>query len=426
MTNSRRQVPDCHLSLTGSRIVVRTLFARRAALCVAAGFIFLGFGTFLSQAAEATIPALATSTTCSSPPKTAVLTAAFVSNNPADVSPSASASPSDTPVPSTSPSPSPADTSTPPASPTPSPSSDSTSTSPSPDPSTSPVATPTATPTPTPTTTATPTPTVSRTTPPPQQVTRQLCVLVQSSTSSAVQPGGQATFTILVWSTNGGSTGVSVTASMSPAPAIGKPRFTACPAARGATCAVGGLPAGRADELVATVPVPSNAAVGQLVELTALASAARSLSYASTATDVVMPTPTGTGSVNLPFAGFLPSIAGTGVNATDPAALFPTVGSSGGTVPVDQSAVGSSVLQASTDASAVPFGGQLRHVELIALIVILGAVIVAVVHVSLRTPRPAQPAAPGAADQLSEQKPDALRRRQRLWVRAPWLRARRR
>jgi ABC-type amino acid transport substrate-binding protein len=176
---------------------------------------------------------------------------------------------------------------------------------------------------------------------------------------------------------------------------------------------------------VATVLVQSSAAVGELVELSTVASAAGSLSYGSTATDQVVLTSTGT--VNLPLSSVLPTISGTGVNAVNPATLFPTVGSSDGAT-VDPPAAGGPVLQATTDASAAPFGGQLVDVELVGLIVLFGAVIVAVVRVSLRTPRPAQPATPAAADttagepRVQKTESTASPQRWRQWVRAPRLR----
>ena len=62
---------------------------------------------------------------------------------------------------------------------------------------------------------------------------------------------------IWVWSTKAASTGVSIKAQVAAAPDIGAPKFTVCPSASGATCNVGSLPVGQADELEATVPVKS-------------------------------------------------------------------------------------------------------------------------------------------------------------------------
>jgi hypothetical protein len=246
---------------------------------------------------------------------------------------------------------------------------------------------------------------VSRITTPPQQVTPQLCVLLQSSTSSEVQPGSQATFVIWVWSLKAASRHVSVALSVAAAPAIGSPKFTACPAATGARCTISNLPVGQADELVARVPVQSAAVVGEFVELSGVASAAGSFTYASTAVDVVVLTSAGPSSstVTLPLPTILPPIAGTGVNAINPATLFPTVGSTG-TGSIDPPAAGTSVLRATTDASAVPLSRQLIGAEVAGLVAILGAVIVAVVRVALRTPKPAMPVKTSASPEQPEQK----------------------
>jgi hypothetical protein len=89
------------------------------------------------------------------------------------------------------------------------------------------------------------------------------------------------------------------------------------------------------------------------------------------------------------------------------------------------------VLQATTDASAAPLGGQLLNVELVGLIVLFSAVIIAVVRVALRTPKPARAAAATSADQTSvvpeaakseAATPTASQQGWRHWIRAPRLR----
>ena len=210
---------------------------------------------------------------------------------------------------------------------------------------------------------------------------------------------------IWVWSLKAASRHVSVALGVAAAPAIGRPKFTACPAATGTRCTISNLPVGQADELVAKVPVQSAAVVGEFVELSAVVSAAGSLSYASTAVDVVVLTSTITSgsAVTLPVPTILPPIAGTGVNAINPATLFPTVGSTG-TGSIDPAADGTSVLRATTDASAIPMSRQLMGAEVAGLVAILGAVIVAVVRVALRTPRPATPAKTSASPEQPEQR----------------------
>jgi hypothetical protein len=78
-------------------------------------------------------------------------------------------------------------------------------------------------------------------------------------------------------------------------------------------------------------------------------------------------------------------------------------------------------LQATTDASAAPLGGQLVDVELVGLIVLFGAVIIAVVRVSLRTPRPAE-AATRNVGEVPTQQPEASRQGWRHRLRRPRLR----
>jgi hypothetical protein len=219
-------------------------------------------------------------------------------------------------------------------------------------------------------------------------------------TSSQVQAGGRASFVIWVWTTKAAATGVSVTASVAAAPSVGTPTFTVCPAVSGAICKVGSLPIGQADELEATVPVQSSATLGELVQLNALASASGASGYIGTATDVVVLSPTSSPTsplVTLPVPSTLPPIAGTSVSAINPAALFPTVGASTGPGPLSPSAVASgSFLHADAAASAVPLDGQIG-IQLAGLVILVGAVSVAIVRVSLRKPKESAGAAASKA-----------------------------
>ncbi len=185
---------------------------------------------------------------------------------------------------------------------------------------------------------------------------------------------------------------MAVTAVVGAAPGIGVPQFTACPAATGTTCKISSLPAGQADELAVSVPVQAAAPLGEIVVVTADASAAGSQGYGGTAVDVVVLTTVTTGAVNLPVPGVLPLIAGTGVNAINPSALFPTVGGAPTGTSVDPAASGNSVLRAATDASTVPLASHYMGIQLVGLVVLFGALVIAVVRVSLRTPRPDAPA----------------------------------
>jgi hypothetical protein len=190
-----------------------------------------------------------------------------------------------------------------------------------------------------------------------------------------------ATFVIWVWSTKAASRNVSVTAQVAPGSSVGTPTFSICPHSRGTTCSVGTLKVGQADALEATVQVQAGALAGELVELTAEASAAGALGYSCTATDVVAMTPgagsTSPGSV-LPatLAPTLPPIPGLTVSPpVDPTSLFPTVLPSPGTVSLPPAGA-SSVLPADTTASAVPVNGRVD--AQLAGIAVLSAVIIAV------------------------------------------------
>ena len=195
------------------------------------------------------------------------------------------------------------------------------------------------------------------------------------------------------------STGVSVHAKVAYAEHVGSPRFTVCPAAHGATCTVGNLPTGQADELQLAVKVGSNAALGEQVQLSATASAAKARSFTSSATDVVaVPAPSKSSSsasppvtITLPPAS-LPPIAGTGTSPGNPAGLFPTVSasptpaaSSIGLPPVKPRRP---TIHAADVAATVPLDSRLIGGQLAGLAVLAGAVAIAIARLSLRAPKP--------------------------------------
>jgi hypothetical protein len=225
-------------------------------------------------------------------------------------------------------------------------------------------------------------------------VTPQLCVLVQSLSASAqVQAGTTASFAIWVWSTLAASTGVVVKAQVAAAPDVSAPKFTVCPSASGATCKLGNLPVGQADELEATVQVNAQAGLGEELELTAQVSAPGATQFSGTASDVVVltPTPSSAGStVTLPVPEVLPAIPGTGISPTNPSGLFPTVGASPTTgtgslgLPPAQ---GRATLHAANTAAAVPLDAQLLGGQVVGLVVLAGAVTIAIARLSLRKPK---------------------------------------
>ncbi len=181
---------------------------------------------------------------------------------------------------------------------------------------------------------------------------------------------------------------------MAPALYIGSPKFSVCPDASGATCKVGNLPVGQADELQATVQVQSKAALGEQVEISAKASAAGALAFSGSAADVVVVNPTTSPTnplITLPASGTLPTISGTGISPTDPSGLFPTVGASPSTGTGSLNlphAKPRAVLHAATVAATVPLDARLIGGQLAGLAVLAGAVTIAIARLSLRAPKP--------------------------------------
>jgi len=182
---------------------------------------------------------------------------------------------------------------------------------------------------------------------------------------------------------------------------IHSPSFTVCPVTSGTACKLGNVPVGQADELQVSVPVGAKAALGEQVQLTAKASASGATSFEGSATDVVIappvahPTPSGADDT-LPPVSLEPmpggGIAGTGVSATDPSDLFPTVGpASPGTGSTGLPSVKPRKQIRVADASAtVPLDTRLIGGQLTGLAVLAGAVAIAIARLSLRTPKPAE------------------------------------
>ena len=278
-------------------------------------------------------------------------------------------------------------------------------------PSASPTTSKPATPTPTPSTKS-PTPTPSPTASAPAV---QLCVSVQAVTTS-VQPGGTATFAIWVWPSGGAAKSITLTASAKVTAAI-TPRFSVCPSASGATCTVGTLAAGQADELLGAMTVPKTAKAGQHAALTATAKATGATAAApasasalvsAAATGTAKPTgtssgtpgsagtPTGVG-VTLP-SSLLP-LSPTGIASsaaalpflpsptTDPGGSFPTVAPgaipSAGTGALPN-AHGAPVTYAS---DSLPLSTRLLGGQVLGLAVLAAALVIAIARLSLREPR---------------------------------------
>jgi hypothetical protein len=386
--------------------------ARPAAVGGLAGFLLLALSSNVLAATDArtTSHAKAAPAACAKRPQAAVLAAA-VSSSPAG--PSGSAAPDATPTISESTVPSPPKSNGPIASPTPTATATASQAPPPPPASSSPASSPPASPPPSSTTpkppsssspSPSPSPSSSGTSPSPSPSPGkpQLCVQVQSLSGSAkVAPGHTAGFVVWVWSAGGASDAVTVTAKVATAKNIGAPKFTVCPSAKGATCALGTLPAGQADELQAVSAVEPKATSAEHVTLTATAAGKNALSDGATGSLAVSATsssPPAGGGGGLPVAippvslqplPTLPEAPGTVGN---PAGLFPTVApipSSGsptiGFPPARKPAARS---RAETASSIVPLDPRLIGGQLAGLAVLAGAVAIAIARLSLRRPRP--------------------------------------
>ncbi|HEX9357618.1 MAG TPA: hypothetical protein VF933_27860 [Streptosporangiaceae bacterium] len=237
-----------------------------------------------------------------------------------------------------------------------------------------------------------------------------------------MHPGGKASYAIWVWSAGGAASGVSVTISAKAASKDVTPKFTVCPTASGRTCKVGGIAKSTSDELQATAAVPSSAAVGTYITLTATAKAsdatappaadaaikitAKPSKHSSSPSPTPTPTSSSTGSglgATLP-AGILPTVPltttqdpllgelpGPTTSAGSPGGLFPTVSPQPSASPSPYSAVLPDARRVRvTDAAATfPFSTRLIGGELVGLAVLAAALALAIVRFSLRRPRPA-------------------------------------
>jgi hypothetical protein len=223
---------------------------------------------------------------------------------------------------------------------------------------------------------------------------------VQSfSSSSQVKAGQRASFVIWVWSTKAAGKGVAVRVRVASATGVGSPSFTVCPNASGARCSIGSVPLQQVDELEATVKVGSSASIGEQVELTASATGTSADSFNSTATDVVIasstastsPTTSPSGDTTLPPVS-LPPLSGSGTSSsTDPTGLFPTVAPT--TTPptqVSTPAKPHKTIRITDAAATVPLDSRLIGGQLAGLAVLAGAVAIAIVRLSLRTPKPSE------------------------------------
>lgn len=201
-----------------------------------------------------------------------------------------------------------------------------------------------------------------------------------------------------MWSTGAESGEATVTVSIGSVAHVSAPQFTVCPQASGDACAVGDLLTGQTDELVAGSSVGSTATSGEKITLTATVKASKAKSFDAKATIKVVtsgspsPTPSPTSDVGdgLPGVSLSTQPPGyTSPSSTNPSGLFPTV--SPGKAKKDKNA------DAVTLSSTLPLDSRLIGGQLLGLVVLAGAVAVAVVRLSLRTGAPPDGGGPGPA-----------------------------
>ena len=313
------------------------------------------------------------------------------SASPSKSSPSPSPSPSASPSKSASKSPSPRPTisSSPnpsPSSLTPSPSKSGPSPSKSPKPSTSP--SPTSTP-----------------------ANSRLCVSVQPFSSSAqVRRGHTATYIVWVWSTHGSAKQIAVSASIRQVKGAAAPQFSVCPDASGATCALGNLPQGQADELQVRVAVRKDAKPGDHLTLIAKAKAKDAASFSATGSVKIVaarkpaplttsPAPSTSPPPPLPTIP-APAVPNPLSTRTNPSGLFPTVSPQPATSPSRGSLADgrkdSRGIRATSASDTLPLNMRLIGGQLAGLVVLAAAITIAITRLSIRPQRPQDAEAPPA------------------------------
>jgi hypothetical protein len=231
-------------------------------------------------------------------------------------------------------------------------------------------------------------------------------VSVQPFTSKArVHPGGTATYVIWVWSTRASSRQVTVSAADGHVKGTGAVRFSVCPRATGATCALGDLPRGQADELQAEVKIWKSAQPGHHVTLTAKATATGAVSFSASGSFKIVSahtpapaTPAATTPAAIPPAAGspplppIPPVPNPISGSASPGQLFPTVSpqpsgspSPGSTAAGHRNSRG---IRATSAADTLPLNPRLIGGQLAGLVVLAAAITIAIARLSLRPQRP--------------------------------------
>jgi hypothetical protein len=220
-----------------------------------------------------------------------------------------------------------------------------------------------------------------------------------------VLPGRTATYSITVWTTRAASKDTTVGIKVKAAAHVGSPQFTGCPSASGATCSLGNLPVGQADDLLASVGVGGQAAPGEHVELIGDASATGAASARSSATVLVgqrgapSPSPSnqpagGVGDPAMaplapfPFIMTAPPVTlpdtPVGITLTDPSLVFPKVSPS--SPPSAQSRSHASHVKLDTNVAYLAPGPWYKGAQLTGVIALAAAI--AITIALARMPRP--------------------------------------
>ena len=242
----------------------------------------------------------------------------------------------------------------------------------------------------------------------------KLCETVDVfSGSSSVKPGGTANFAI--WLSSAGADSTRVTVTLTTSPTAATPHFVVCPSGRTKTCKLSTLTNGQVFELQAAVVVPTTAANGAHVKLTATMTATKPkasvhASATVTATVPATPSPGSAGTTPLPVTatGGLPS---TTLPLVPGGVTSSPGGNVGGLLPSIPADTPSPAAQPAAGAAAVPVANvgpldrRLMGTQLIALAALCAAIGIVIARFTLRTPRPAvaaaKPASGGAAAMAS-------------------------
>jgi hypothetical protein len=227
-----------------------------------------------------------------------------------------------------------------------------------------------------------------------------------------VRPGHNAGFAIWVWSTDGTSKSVTVHIRIAAVKHVRAPHFTVCPSSGSATCGIGTLPPGQADELQATAAVGTAATNGEQVQLAATASGTATHSFTGSGSISVTTAKhpsTGTSSpppstITLPPVSLPPAAGvGTGTGVGNPVGLFPTISPAPGLTPSPSPSSGlgfppakKRIVRVATASAIVPLDPRLIGGQLAGLAVLAGAIAIAIARLSLRRPRPQD--GPGSQD----------------------------